>query len=389
MIAQDLSQEVIYHILIDRFTGDPKKQDIVPPEWCGGTIRGITNKLDHIQALGATSILLTPFFQGVNYHGYHTTDFGAVDEHFGTMRDLKQLASELHSRGMRLIIDYVPNHCHIDHPFFLEATRDPSSRFRDWFIFDHWPDRFKTFLWTPDLPKFNLENPAVRHYFIDNALWWLKEVDFDGLRVDHTIGPPMDFWPPFIARLKASKPSLFFIAEVWINMAVTLRMRDRVAVNPMDLLLNDYFTDFINEKYTRRYLKHFDATLDFTFNRLATSYAKGLLGQEQLAEKLTNHYSRLPKTGFWPTFLDNPDMNRVLYNSSGDVAKVKHLIDLQFQINQPKMIYYGTEFGLSQSSSVIEMAPFGDLPARNCPLWSQAGKHELFHHYQSLTSARH
>ena len=114
--------EFIYHIMVDRFTGDPSLKN--ENRFLGGTLHGISEHLDHIQRIGATALLLTPVCVSANYHGYHTTDYMNVDPHFGTLSDLQSLIADVHSRGMKIYADFVPNHCHFTHPFFLEAKEN-------------------------------------------------------------------------------------------------------------------------------------------------------------------------------------------------------------------------------------------------------------------------
>ena len=109
-----MSAPFIYHIMIDRFAGcDPKRK-----ERCfkGGNLKGIIGKLDYIQALGCTGILLTPFYKTNEYHGYHITDYEQVDEHFGTWDNVAGLVKAVHKRGMTITADFVANHCHISNP---------------------------------------------------------------------------------------------------------------------------------------------------------------------------------------------------------------------------------------------------------------------------------
>ncbi len=362
-------EETIYHIFIDRFSGRRESNPLaVPAQWCGGTINGIVQRLDHIQSLGATSILLTPFFTGTAYHGYHTTDFYSVDERFGSLEDLRQFSAELHRRNMRFCIDYVPNHCSNQHPYFVDALNDPRSEYREWFWFDKWPEKYKTFLGFSELPKLNLTNPVVRTYFIDNATWWLRQIDFDAMRIDHAVGPPMGFWPEFISALKASKPSLAVFGEIWLYNCPS-KYRDRVTVSGVDLLLAKLVPNRMHDKYFRTYLQHFDGVLDFTCNRLLRQYAAGKLGLGALHKQLDAHYCRMPADALLFAFLDNHDMDRIMFVAGNDRTKVQEVLDLMAQLPQPKLVYYGTEFAMSQAASMHDLSSHGDIQVRGIPPW--------------------
>jgi maltose alpha-D-glucosyltransferase/alpha-amylase len=100
-----------------------------------GDFTGLADRLDHVEALGATCIWLLPFYPTPNRdNGYDITDFYAVDPRLGTLGDFVAFTHAAHDRGLRVIIDLVANHTSVDHPWFQEARRDPTSRYRDWYI---------------------------------------------------------------------------------------------------------------------------------------------------------------------------------------------------------------------------------------------------------------
>src|ERR1035437_8016660 len=189
------SKDVMYLIMTDRFADGDTSNDDSPAErakprgWHGGDLRGITEHLDYLQKLGITTIWITPAYQNSgpeSYHGYGATDMYAVDEHFGTLDDLKTLAASLHQRGMKLVLDMVPNHVGPTHawvddspePDWFHGTKanhstaqgefeplvDPHSARRD--------RRDITQGWFAGiLPDMNQENPAVAQYLTQNAVW--------------------------------------------------------------------------------------------------------------------------------------------------------------------------------------------------------------------------
>ena len=87
---------IIYQILIDRFAGFKKKENWDKPQFLGGNLRGITEKLPYLKELGINTIWITPFYKCSEYHGYHITDFFKVDQNFGTIDDLKELINSAH-----------------------------------------------------------------------------------------------------------------------------------------------------------------------------------------------------------------------------------------------------------------------------------------------------
>ncbi len=142
------ARDVMYLIMTDRFadgdltndglnatspanSADAAAQRAKPRGWHGGDIRGVLNHLDYLQQLGITAVWLTPVYSNAgepdSYHGYGATDLYAVDPHYGSLADLQALAKALHARGMKLVLDTVPNHIGPKHPW---VTDEPTP---NWF----------------------------------------------------------------------------------------------------------------------------------------------------------------------------------------------------------------------------------------------------------------
>ena len=106
-----------------------------------GDLRGITEKLDYIQSLGASAIWLSPIHPSASYHGYDVEAYGAINPRFGTMADFKQLVSEAHKRNIRIYLDYVINHSGVNHIWFKIATSSMKNTYRDYYIFSNDPQK--------------------------------------------------------------------------------------------------------------------------------------------------------------------------------------------------------------------------------------------------------
>lgn len=111
--------------MIDRFANNsrfPKNNDnCTPPPFRGGNIKGIINRLDYIADLGANSILLSPFFKSNAYHGYHcTTAMNEIEPQFGNEEDIQSFVKYTKRHKMTCGADFVPNHCHITNPIYVE-----------------------------------------------------------------------------------------------------------------------------------------------------------------------------------------------------------------------------------------------------------------------------
>ena len=206
---------IIYHVLIDRFAGLTSTEPLCP-EFLGGTLRAITEKLPYLEELGIDTLWLSPFCKTSAYHGYHVTDFFEVEPRFGTRDDLRQLIGSGHTVGIRIIADFVPNHCGRSHPFFQEAIRDRRSRYFSWFSFTRWPDDYLCFLDVKELPKLNLNCPEAHDHVVKAAKHWLS-LGLDGFRLDHVIGPSHDFWKFFRREIKRDYPATVLIGEAWLE----------------------------------------------------------------------------------------------------------------------------------------------------------------------------
>lgn len=244
------SRDVMYLIMTDRFAdGDlqndgpnarsaedsaaAKAERAKPRGWHGGDLQGIKEHLDYLQKLGVTTVWTTPVYQNHeadSYHGYGATDLYAVDEHYGTLADLQALAAALHARGMKLVLDTVPNHVGPANPWVKD---EPAP---DWFhgteahhlagqtdfqalINPHAPERDRVGTlegWFANvLPDMNTESPAVAQYLRQNAVWWIEETGADGLRIDTFPYVDRAFWHGFNGELRELFPRLTEVGEVF------------------------------------------------------------------------------------------------------------------------------------------------------------------------------
>lgn len=317
-------EALIYQVFVDRFNpggGRPFAHVRDLRGFCGGTLAGVTEKLDYIASLGATTIWLSPIFESPSHHGYDATDLYRVEPRLGTAEDLRRLVDEAHFRGIRIILDFVPNHVSNRHPFFVSAQSDPSSPYRNWFVFHHWPGEYESFLGVKSLPQWNNEYGPAREYMLDVARFWLREYGVDGYRLDYGNGPSHDFWTDFRAAVKSVRPDAFIFGEI---------------VESAELL--------------RTYQGRLDGSLDFllTHNlRKVLAFGNGSLAE--LDAFIGRHDAYFDLRFVRPSFLDNHDMNRYLWLVKGDGQRLRLAALLQFTLAGPPIVYYGTEVGLSQT----------------------------------------
>src|ERR1700686_427529 len=175
-----------------------------------GDLRGLISHLDYINDgnpqsttdLGANCIWLMPIAKSVSYHGYDVTDYYHVDGRYGTDRDFRELVRAAHNRGIRIIVDFVPNHSSSENPWFQSALRDPASPYRAWYrwsaVDPHQPGPWGQVAWHKSpvreeyyygvfwqgMPDLNYGTPAVVKEMQKVTAYWLKEMGVDGFRFD-------------------------------------------------------------------------------------------------------------------------------------------------------------------------------------------------------------
>jgi cyclomaltodextrinase len=177
----------------------------------------VTERLDAIAALGATAIWLTPITESPGHDfGYAVTDHFAVRRAYGTEADLRTLVRKAHERGLRVLLDFVPNHVSDQHPYHADTIRrGAASAYADFFDRDAEGRVTNYFDWS-NLKNLNFDNSEVQRYVIEAFAYWVREFAVDGFRVDASWGireRAPEFWPRWRAELKRIKPDLFLLAE--------------------------------------------------------------------------------------------------------------------------------------------------------------------------------
>ena len=353
---------IIYQIFADRFfssANDFPKIEAKPSLKSNGTLRGILEKLDYIAELGVNCIWLTPIFPSPSYHGYDATSFFNINPRLGTKEDFKELVEQAHARGMRILMDFVPNHWSNQHPSFIEATQDRNSQYVNWYTFEHWPDQYKCFFTSRGLPQINLRYAPARQHVLDSAKYWL-DFGADGYRVDYCIGPTPDFYGDFRRTTRTSKADSWTFGE---------------AVDPPDSQLT--------------FEGGMDGALDFMLlEAMRKTFAFGKWSARQFGEFLDRHEGYFPTTFSRPSFLDNHDMNRFLWVARGDIRKLKLAVLCQFTLVGPPVIYYGTEVGLSQHNDVMQHGRAIHEETRLPMIWGEEQDRGLFTFFKDLIALR-
>ena len=227
----DAAEQVIYLVMPDRFVDGDVDNDLLGPEGCfdpadarkfhGGDLQGVRDRLDHLGALGVTTLWITPVYaqspDRCGYHGYWADfadpDDGAMQPTLGTLEDLQGLADDLHAAGQWLVLDMVVNHAG---PGARVVQQRP-----EWF---HDPDGCARLgpaeVYCPiggsPLPDFAQEVPEVADYLDAQSVGWIERVAFDGVRMDTVKHVPVEYWNDgWIPAVRDAKPELFVVGEVF------------------------------------------------------------------------------------------------------------------------------------------------------------------------------
>ena len=243
---------VTYQIFPDRFrrTGTPDVSGMVGRRWLheswddqpvfrpdedgqitnrdffGGSLAGITEKLDYLQSLSVTTLYLNPIFEAASNHRYDTADYRAIDPLLGDEETFRTLCREAHKRGMRVMLDGVFNHTGSRSRYFnadgfypeLGAAQSQDSPYYDWYSFHPWPTDYDAWWGVKTLPAVNEQRPAYRQFIFKSedsvVRHWLR-CGADGWRLDVADELPGDFIAGIRRAIEDEKPDGYLLGEVW------------------------------------------------------------------------------------------------------------------------------------------------------------------------------
>lgn len=245
--------DLIYFVMTDRFAdGDPdnnseETQPNDPAKRHGGDFAGILERLDYIEAVGATAIWLTPVQTNTlnGYHGYWINDFLGIDPHLGSLGELKSLVQEAHAREIKVILDVVANHTGYDSDILINNP----SWFHDEQTIHNFNNRQERENgWLSGLPDFNQEVAEAADYLIEAALWLIEASEIDGMRLDTVMHVPTDFWQTFSARIRAVDPEFYLLGEAYSYQPSVIKYYQQFG---LDGMLNYPLYDALRQSYAR------------------------------------------------------------------------------------------------------------------------------------------
>jgi glycosidase len=377
-------RDVMYLIMTDRFANGDTSNDhpagtrdddpSAARGWHGGDFRGIEQHLDYLQQLGVTTVWTTPVYDNTpspqSYHGYSATDMYAVDPHFGTLADYRHLAAALHQRGMKIVLDTVPNHVGPNHPW---VDDEPTP---DWFHgtlahhsvaksnFSSISDPHAAPLASRDvirgwfanaLPDLNQENPLVSKYLIQNAIWWIETAGLDGLRLDTFPYVGRGFWHDYHAQLHTIYPHLTTVGEIFnADPTITAYFAGGVVQQGIDTGLGTPF-DF----------PMYFALRDVLVHGAPMTRLEDTLRQDRL----------YPHPQNLVTFFGNHDTTRFLGEKGATVDELKLAFALLATMRGMPQIYSGDEIAMQGGEDPDNRRNFpGGFPDASKNAFSSAGR---------------
>ena len=373
--------DVLYMLMPDRFANGNPKNDVVkgmrddlcnrkePSLRHGGDLAGLSEHLDYFTELGVTALWFTPVLendqpadQGLYscYHGYATTNYYKVDPRFGTNDEYKALVEACHSKGMKVVMDMIFNHCGSYHPWNIDM---PSP---DWFNNPNYGlqtsykltpvlDPYRSDIdlkettdgwFVSSMPDLNQRNPHVIRYLIQNSEWWIETVGIDGIRMDTYPYADRDAMALWMKTLDKEYPNFNTVGETWVTEPAY------TAAWQKDSKLSS----------TNSYLK---TVMDFAFfdrinmakNEDTDAWWKGL---NRIYNVLCYDYL-YNKPQDVLAFVENHDTDRFL-GKGKDSTALKQALALLLTMNRTPQLYYGTEVLMNGTKEVTDGHVREDFP---------------------------
>jgi alpha-glucosidase len=336
-----------------------------------GDLQGIIRRLDHLTWLGVTAIWISPIYPSpMADFGYDIADYTGIHPLFGTMNDFDELLNKAHEKGIKLILDLVPNHSSNQHPWFLESKSSRDNPKRDWYIWkdaredgsppNNWLSVFGGSAWEWDettgqyyyhaflkeQPDLNWRNPDVQKAMLDVMRFWLNK-GVDGFRVDvmwhmikdeqlrdNPVNPNyqshMATYEELLPVYSTDQPEVHKIVQKMRG--VLDAYKDRMMIGEIYLPIHKLITYYGPQNN--------GAHLPFNFMLLTMPWEP-----LKIAAAIAEYEGALP-SGAWPNWvLGNHDQPRITSRMGLQQARVAAMMLLT--LRGTPTIYYGEEIGMS------------------------------------------
>ena len=309
-----------------------------------GTFAAVEAELPRLRELGVGVLWFMPIHPigNMNRKGplgsyYSVTDYRGVNPEFGSLDDFKRLVRAAHAAGLKVIMDWVPNHTAWDHVWTTSNpefyAKDETGTFVPPYGFD----------WT-DVIQLDYTNPALWEAMIADMAFWIVEVGVDGFRCDYAKGVPTEFWDESTARLRGIRPDLFMLSEAEVS---------------------------------QHQAASFNASYSFGMMHVFNEVAAGKEPASKIYDELTRNRVLFPQGSSFLRYTTNHDENSwqgTVFERLGDGVEVFAV--LSFVLDGIPLIYNGQEAGLNKRLEFFERDPIQWHP------------HELADFYRTLCSLK-
>ena len=369
-----------------------------------GDLNGITEKLDYLKDLGITLIWVCPIFKSpMDDNGYDISDYYDVNPEFGTKEDLEKLIVEAEKRGIKVILDLVINHTSDEHEWFLEALKNPESKYRNYYIFKrgenglpptNWRSHFGGSAWekvegeadedgnemyylhlfTKKQPDLNWENPEVRKELYQMVNYWLEK-GIAGFRVDAInsikkdagyLDLPVDGADGMAYNVEytLNQPGIEeFLSELAKE---TFKKYNAMTVAKTPMLEYERYNDFIGDD------GFFTMIFDFSYTDLDMTkggfyYSLRDIPTIELRDAIFESQLTQQKYGWGAPFFENHDLPRSLNKFFGEKANetnAKLLANVFFFLRGTPFIYQGQEIGMDNFVR-NDISEFDDIASKD------------------------
>ncbi len=372
---------IIYSLMIDRFNDGDKSLNkpiahdslFEKANYIGGDFQGILNKLNegYFDSLGINTIWISPVYDNPNqaykespaphrwfsgYHGYWPINSFGVEEKFGTINKLKEIVSTAHKHKIKILLDFVANHVHENHPLVKQhpewfgKLKLPDGRLN----LRLWDEQRLTTWFEPYLPKFNfVESKEVVDFQASNAVWWLKITGADGFRQDAVKHMPNEFWR-----------------------ALNLKIKKGIEL-PKNISIYQIGETFGSYELISSYVNNGQLTAQFNFNLYDIALPTFLdkkISFKALDAEIKKSFLVYGENNLMGNIMDSHDKNRFMAFADGDLELSQWSATEEGWNNPPKVdnpanyekaklyyaymntipglpvIYYGSEFGMTGAS---------------------------------------
>ena len=345
------NSDVMYLITPDRYVnGDPENDDV---EYMyerpnrdnnrglhGGDIQGIINNLDYIEDLGFTTIWLNPVLENnmkkSSYHGYSTTDYYKIDPRFGTNELFKELSLKSKEKGIKLVMDLIPNHCGSEHWFFIDPPMDDwinnQSGFKqtshnretvqDIYASEIDKKEHVDGWFVETMPDLNQKNKKMSKYLIQNTLWWIEYAELSGIRVDTYPYSDKDFMSDWTFSVMNEYPNFNIVGEEWSDSPIVISYWQKDKINHDG------------------YVSYLPTLMDFP---LQISFAEALTDDFNWGKGFIKPYKTLASD-----FLYSNPNNLLIFPDNHDMARFYTQVNNDLDLFKMGIVYYSTMRGIPQ-----------------------------------------